>query len=159
MCRLDDWDTVVWFRAGARDFCWLSKGSNWLWAQPVSPLSQMLGQGAGHTPPSSPPHAFMAPRGTTFTLQASSLSTMRDTVLLSSGHKLLFYQSINQPLLQQQGVWCQTIFSAPKPTKLSTQRYNNNEIISNVNLMQQGDFINVFLARHVLGTYTHHQEH
>ena len=25
--------------------------------------------------------------------------------------------------------------------------------------MQQGDFINVFLARHVLSTYTHHQEH
>ena len=24
--------------------------------------------------------------------------------------------------------------------------------------MQQGDFINVFLARHVLGTYAHHQE-
>jgi len=25
--------------------------------------------------------------------------------------------------------------------------------------MQQGNFINVFLARHVLGTYAHHQEH
>jgi len=25
--------------------------------------------------------------------------------------------------------------------------------------MQQGDFINVFLARHVSGTYAHHQEH
>ena len=25
--------------------------------------------------------------------------------------------------------------------------------------MQQGNFINVFLARHVSGTYTHHQEH
>jgi len=25
--------------------------------------------------------------------------------------------------------------------------------------MQQGDFINVFLVRHVSGTYAHHQEH
>jgi len=25
--------------------------------------------------------------------------------------------------------------------------------------MQQGDFINVFLARHISGTYDHHQEH
>jgi len=25
--------------------------------------------------------------------------------------------------------------------------------------MQKGDFINVFLARHVSGTYAHHQEH
>jgi len=25
--------------------------------------------------------------------------------------------------------------------------------------MQQGNFINVFLARHVSGTYIHHQEH
>jgi len=25
--------------------------------------------------------------------------------------------------------------------------------------MQQGNFINLFLARHVLGTYAHHQEH
>ena len=33
------------------------------------------------------------------------------------------------------------------------------EIIWNANLMQQGDFINVFLARRVSGTYAHHQEH
>jgi len=26
-------------------------------------------------------------------------------------------------------------------------------------LKQQGDFINVFLARRVSGTYTHHEEH
>jgi len=25
--------------------------------------------------------------------------------------------------------------------------------------MQQGNFINIFLARHVSGTYAHHQEH
>jgi hypothetical protein len=25
--------------------------------------------------------------------------------------------------------------------------------------MQQGNFIDVFLARHVSGTYAHHQEH
>jgi len=25
--------------------------------------------------------------------------------------------------------------------------------------MQQGNFINVFLAQHVSGTYAHHQEH
>ena len=33
------------------------------------------------------------------------------------------------------------------------------EIIWNANLMQQGNFIDVFLAWHVLGTYAHHQEH
>ena len=34
-----------------------------------------------------------------------------------------------------------------------------HEIIWNANLMQQGNLINVFLARHVSGTYAHHQEH
>jgi len=33
-----------------------------------------------------------------------------------------------------------------------------HEIILNANLMQQDNFINVFLARHVSGTYAHHQE-
>jgi len=33
------------------------------------------------------------------------------------------------------------------------------EIIWNANLMQQVNFIHVFLARHVSGTYAHHQEH
>jgi len=40
-----------------------------------------------------------------------------------------------------------------KPWKTSV------EIILNANLMQQGNFINVFLARRVSGTYAHHQEH
>ena len=34
-----------------------------------------------------------------------------------------------------------------------------HEIIWNANLMQQDNFINVFLARHVSGIYAHHQEH
>ena len=34
-----------------------------------------------------------------------------------------------------------------------------NEIIWTASLMQQGNFIDVFLARHVSGTYAHHQEH
>ena len=33
-----------------------------------------------------------------------------------------------------------------------------HEIIWNTNLMQLGNFIDVFLARHVSGTYAHHQE-
>jgi len=33
-----------------------------------------------------------------------------------------------------------------------------HEITWNANLMQQGNFINVFLARHFSGTYAHHQE-
>ena len=33
------------------------------------------------------------------------------------------------------------------------------EITLNANLMQQGNFIDVSLARHVSGTYAHHQEH
>jgi len=33
------------------------------------------------------------------------------------------------------------------------------EIKWNANLIQQGNFIDVFVARHVSGTYAHHQEH
>ena len=33
------------------------------------------------------------------------------------------------------------------------------EMMWNANLMQQGNVIDVFLARHVSGTYAHHQEH
>jgi hypothetical protein len=33
------------------------------------------------------------------------------------------------------------------------------EIMWNYNLMQLGNFINIFLAQHVSGTYAHHQEH
>ena len=33
------------------------------------------------------------------------------------------------------------------------------EIMWNANLMQQGNFIDIFLARHVSGKYAHHQEH
>jgi len=34
-----------------------------------------------------------------------------------------------------------------------------HEIKRNAILMQQGNFIDVFLARGVSGTYAHHQEH
>jgi len=34
-----------------------------------------------------------------------------------------------------------------------------HEITWNANLMQLGNFIDIFLARHVSGTYVHHQEH
>jgi len=34
-----------------------------------------------------------------------------------------------------------------------------HEIKWNANLMQVGNFIDVFLTRHVSGTYAHHQEH
>jgi hypothetical protein len=37
--------------------------------------------------------------------------------------------------------------------------YFKYEIMWNANVMQQGNFIDVFLARHVSGTYAHHQEH
>ena len=40
-----------------------------------------------------------------------------------------------------------------------SENCSNLEIIWNANLMQQGNFINVFLARYVSGTYVHHQEH
>ena len=33
------------------------------------------------------------------------------------------------------------------------------KIIWNANLMQRGNFVDVFLARHISGTYAHHQEH
>ena len=34
-----------------------------------------------------------------------------------------------------------------------------HEIMWNANLMQQGNFIDISLARHVSGTYAHHQQH
>jgi len=34
-----------------------------------------------------------------------------------------------------------------------------HEVMRNANLMQQGNFINIFLARNVSGTYAHHQGH
>ena len=34
-----------------------------------------------------------------------------------------------------------------------------HEIIWNVNLMKQGNFIDISLARYVSGTHAHHQEH
>jgi len=37
--------------------------------------------------------------------------------------------------------------------------FETGYIMWNANLMQQGNFIDVFLARHVSGTYAHHQEH
>ena len=45
------------------------------------------------------------------------------------------------------------------PPIVTTRNQFNYEIICNASLMKQGDFINVFLARHVSGTYAHHQEH
>jgi len=36
--------------------------------------------------------------------------------------------------------------------------YYAYEIMWNANLLQQGNFIDIFLARHVLGTYAYHQE-
>ena len=38
-------------------------------------------------------------------------------------------------------------------------RLCDHEIMWNANLMQQSNFIDVFLARPVSGTYAHHQEH
>ena len=37
--------------------------------------------------------------------------------------------------------------------------YGADGAVHHPHLMQQGDFIDVFLARHVSGTYAHHQEH
>ena len=37
-------------------------------------------------------------------------------------------------------------------------RYQTFEIMWNASLMQQGNFIDISLARHVSGTYAHHQE-
>ena len=39
------------------------------------------------------------------------------------------------------------------------QYTSEDELNWNANLMQLGNFIDVFLARHVSGTYAHHQEH
>ena len=42
---------------------------------------------------------------------------------------------------------------------ISLQNLCFYEIMRNASLMQQGNFIDVFLARHVSGAYAHHQEH
>jgi len=46
-------------------------------------------------------------------------------------------------------------------TKWNTYNTNNEliEIKWNASLIQQGNFIDVFLDRHASGTYAHHQEH
>jgi len=41
---------------------------------------------------------------------------------------------------------------------MTLHHYLPHEIMRNANLMQQGNFIDVFLARHVSGTYAYHQE-
>ena len=62
-------------------------------------------------------------------------------------------------------VYLQTFLSVPITQKcqiLSCDTIVANErhdLIWNANLMQQGNFINVFLARHVSDIYAHHQEH
>ena len=45
------------------------------------------------------------------------------------------------------------------PKHVEKRNKHTKKIIWNVNLMQQGDFTNEFLARHVSGTYAHHQKH
>jgi hypothetical protein len=52
-----------------------------------------------------------------------------------------------------------TYINNPKVTEGCLTVHLLHEIIWNANLMQQGNFINVLLARHVSGTYAHHQEH
>ena len=37
--------------------------------------------------------------------------------------------------------------------------YGADGAVHHPHLMQKGDFIDVFLARHVSDTYAHHQEH
>ena len=87
--------------------------------------------------------------------------------LISSETLLTFYQStqrnipddlmlqsmaaVNFKLVRrEEGVtsWFHNIITNP----------HDREIILNVNLMQQGNFIDVFLARHVSCTYAHHEE-
>ena len=41
----------------------------------------------------------------------------------------------------------------------SAQMSHPYEMMWNANLVHQGNFIDIFLARHVSGTYAHHQEH
>jgi hypothetical protein len=43
--------------------------------------------------------------------------------------------------------------------EICVQELQNSEMNWNANLMQLGNFTDVFLARHVSGTYAHHQEH
>jgi len=51
------------------------------------------------------------------------------------------------------------IFYYTDSSEKSRQTFIIHEIKWNVNLMQIGTFIDVFLARQVSGTYDHHQEH
>jgi len=51
------------------------------------------------------------------------------------------------------------IITWPPLTEVTNLNKITFEIKWNANLMQQGNFIDVFLARHVSGAYAHHQEH
>jgi len=50
-------------------------------------------------------------------------------------------------------MWVDISFLIPEHASLS------GVIMRNANLMQQGNFIDVFLALRVSGAYAHHQEH
>jgi len=53
-----------------------------------------------------------------------------------------------------------TVFINPSASVgIYNKFYPPNEIMWNASLMQLGNFIDVFLAWHVSGTYGHHQEH
>jgi len=54
---------------------------------------------------------------------------------------------------------CAEIYTLQKQWELQSVVLNQHEIKWNANLMQLGNFIDVFLARHVSGTYAHRQEH
>jgi len=53
-------------------------------------------------------------------------------------------------------VWLRMLFSCRSQSPRNCFTF---EIMWNANLMQQGNFIDVFLAWHVSGAYPHHQEH
>ena len=54
--------------------------------------------------------------------------------------------------------WIPDFVSQHREKRWALVNTGRNEIIWSANLMQKGNFINVFLARHVSGTYAHHQE-
>ena len=51
------------------------------------------------------------------------------------------------------------LITSGKSTEKSEHTRNFTTKLQNTNLLQLGNFIDVFLARHVSGTYAHHQEH
>ena len=88
-----------------------------------------------------------------------SVATRVDTIPCSANRPFIHCPQKNTSLLVTNLLPSETWNSGLEKFEGCLTVHLPHEIIWNANLMQQGNFIDIFLARHVSGTYAHHQEH